>query len=163
MTDPDRPTPRRILFVCTGNTCRSPLAAAICRARLAARLGCAEDQLPGRGFVVGSAGVMASPGDAASPGAVEAAREFGALLGDHRSRPVDPGLLTEATDVLAMTGGHAALLALRYSGLGVRVELLGGPGGDLPDPIGGDRAVYRACAAVIATHVERHISEWIGP
>ena len=119
--------------------------------------------MPARGYVVASAGVLASPGDAASWGAVEAAREFGARLGDHRSRPVNPELLTTATDVLAMTGGHAALLALRYSELGFRVELLGGPGGDLPDPIGGDQAVYRACAAIIATHVDRHISEWIGP
>ena len=55
------------------------------------------------------------------------------------------------------------LLAVRYPGLGARAELLGGPGGDLPDPIGGDGEVYRACAALIAAHVERLVSEWTRP
>lgn len=155
--------PRRILFVCTGNTCRSPLAAAICRARLAERLACAESDLPSHGFVVESAGVMASRDDEASPGAVEVAREYGARLEQHRSQQVNADLLRQATDVLAMTSGHAELLTLRYSELGIRVELLGGPGSDLPDPIGGDAAAYLACATLIATHLDRHLANWTRP
>jgi len=152
---------RSVLFVCTGNTCRSPLAAAICERLLAGRLGCAVAELPARGFVVRSAGVAAVPGDAATPQAVDVAAEAGIDLTGHRSTPVSAELLAAATDVLAMTHGHAAALALRYPGAGPGVRLLGGPGGDLPDPIGGDAAVYRTCAGMIAAHLDRHLAEWL--
>ncbi len=149
--------------MCTGNTCRSPLAAGVCRALLARRLGCTEGELPARGFVIQSAGVAAVPGDAASPEAVAAARVYGADLAGHRSRQVTPDVLAGATDVLAMTHGHGVLLALRYPNDAGRVRLLGGPGGDVPDPIGGDAAVYEACAASVVRYLERHIAEWVGP
>ena len=157
------PQSRRVLFVCTGNTCRSPLAAGVCRAMLAARLGCAEGDLPARGFVIESAGVAAAPGDVASPEAVDVARRYGADLSGHRSQMVTPEMLAAATDVLAMTHGHGMLLALRYPDAGARVRLLGGPGGDVPDPIGGGRDVYELCAAVIAGHLDGHLAEWVGP
>src|SRR5207253_2534389 len=54
--------PCRIVFVCTGNTCRSPLAEALCKKLLAERLGCAPQELPGRGFIVHSAGLAAMMG-----------------------------------------------------------------------------------------------------
>src|SRR5712691_6240493 len=73
-------TPCRILFVCTGNTCRSPLAEALCKKRLAEQLGCRVDELAERGYVVASAGVSAYPGDEAAAAAVEIAAEFGAGL-----------------------------------------------------------------------------------
>jgi protein-tyrosine phosphatase len=150
-----------VLFVCTGNTCRSPLAEAICRRLLADRLGVAEDELPARGFVIRSAGVMAGPGDPAAYEAAEAAREmFGADLSAHSSTPVNPELLAGATDVIAMTAAHAAVLAMRFPGVGPAPVLLCGAD-DLPDPIGGDREVYRACAAIIADHLDRHFRGWL--
>jgi protein-tyrosine-phosphatase len=152
---------RTILFVCTGNTCRSPLAEALCRRLLADRLGVGEADLAARGYVVRSAGVAALPGDEASPEAVEVAREFGADLSAHRSRPVDPELLAEATDVIAMTATHAAMLALRFPGHGPPPVLLS-PGEDLPDPFGNDLGVYRECARTIQAHLERIVKEWLG-
>jgi protein-tyrosine phosphatase len=152
--------PRRsILFVCTGNTCRSPLAEALCRKLLADRLGVEPDHLEAHGFVVRSAGVAAFPGDDATPEAAEVAREFGADLTGHRSRPVNPELLLEATDVIAMTAAHAAMLSLRFPGLGPPPVLLS-PGGDLPDPFGNDLGVYRDCARTIETHLDRLVKEW---
>ena len=106
---------RSVLFVCTGNTCRSPLAEALCKAALARRLGCPESELPRKGFVVNSAGVMAYPGGDASPGAADVARAYGADLTGHRSRLVDPDLLEAATDVIAMTAAHAAGNVVRCS------------------------------------------------
>lgn len=149
-----------ILFVCTGNTCRSPLAAALAARMLAARLGCAESELPARGFTVQSAGVMAVPGEPASALGIEAARLYGADLSGHASRPVDAALVSGADVVLAMTRGHALALALRYPEAAARVRLLCRDGADLDDPIGGDAAVYAACAQVIATELTWHLAEW---
>ena len=157
--EPPRPA-RSILFVCTGNTCRSPLAEALCKRALADRLGCDPAGLEARGFVVRSAGVAAYPGDDPSPGAVEAARELGADLSAHRSRPLNPELLASATDVVAMTRSHAYLLTARFPGLGPPPVLLCGDG-DLDDPIGGELGVYRDCAAKVRLHLDRLIAEWL--
>jgi protein-tyrosine-phosphatase len=157
----DAPVRRSVLFVCTGNTCRSPLAESLCRRMLAARLGCPPDELPARGFVVHSAGVMAYPGDAASEGAVIAAAELGADLTAHRSRPVNPELLADATHVFAMTGGHLAVLSARFPNVGPPPLPLAGSQ-DIPDPIGGELDEYRACARAIAAHLDRFITGWLG-
>lgn len=157
----DAPVRRTVLFVCTGNTCRSPLAEAVCKRLLADRLNCPTDELESRGFVVSSAGVMAYPGEAASPGAVVAAAELGADLMAHRSRPVNPELLANATHVVAMTGGHLAVLAARFPGVGPVARTLAGVA-DIPDPIGGELDEYRACARAIADHLDRFINEWLG-
>jgi protein-tyrosine-phosphatase len=159
---PSEPAVRRsVLFVCTGNTCRSPLAEGLCLRLLADRLGCPVDELPARGFVVKSAGVMAMPGDAATLEAADVAAGYGVDLGDHRSRAVNPELLADATDVIAMTAAHAAVLAMRYPGHGPSPTTLD-PAGDIADPIGGDAAVYRDCADTIRRHLDRLISEWLG-
>jgi protein-tyrosine-phosphatase len=161
--EPNRDRPKRsVLFVCTGNTCRSPLAEALCRVSLGKRLGCDVSDLARSGFVIRSAGVMAYPGAEASPEAVDVAKAYGADLANHRSRPVDRDLLAEATDVIAMTEGHAAMLALSFPNIGPEPRLLCGAE-DLPDPIGGDDAIYRACAAAITAHLDRLIADWTTP
>jgi protein-tyrosine-phosphatase len=161
---PDDAAPRAgrsLLFVCTGNTCRSPLAEGLARRMLSERLGCAPADLPARGWVIRSAGIAASPGDAPSPEAIAAAAARGVDLAGHRSRPVNPELLAAATDVLAVSRGHAALLQSLF-GVGPEPVVLGGPGGDLPDPVGGDEAEYGRCAEVIEGHLTRHLKEWLG-
>lgn len=157
----DAPVRRSVLFVCTGNTCRSPLAEAVCKRLLADRLNCSPDELDGRGYVVRSAGVMAYPGEAASEGAVIAADELGADLVPHRSRPVNPELLAAATHVVAMTRGHLAVLMVRYPNVGPPAVVLA-DGQDIPDPFGGELDEYRACARLIADHLNRFITGWLG-
>src|SRR5262249_54877138 len=87
-----RPTACLSLFVCTGNTCRSPMAEALCKALLAERLGCPVDDLPQRGWWVMSAGVSAYAGDPSAPEAHRAVQAFGGDLSKHQSRPVRPEL-----------------------------------------------------------------------
>lgn len=158
----ERLAARIVLFVCTGNTCRSPLAEALAKKALADKFGCAVDDLPGRGFWVLSAGVSAYGGSAAAEESVMVAAEFGASLDGHRSRPVNPQLLMAADDVIAMTRSHLHALAARYPGAGPNAVLLCG-GDDLDDPIGAGADVYRECARTIARHLDRFLSEWTAP
>jgi protein-tyrosine-phosphatase len=159
----DQPLSRSVLFVCTGNTCRSPLAEKLFKKMLAEKLGCSVEQLPARGYIVRSAGVAAYPGDSASEYSLLVGQEFGIDLSQHRSQPVNAQLLEEATDVVAMTGGHAAMLFMRFPSFDKDLQLLGGNAGDLPDPIGGDLDLYRECAKTIQRHLERILAEWLVP
>ena len=148
-----------VVFVCTGNTCRSPMAEAVCKKMLADRLGCPVEELPARGFWVLSAGVSAMRGDFAAPEAVATAQELGGDLSQHRSRAVSADLLELADYVVAMTGGHLRALHDRFPGLVRGARLLCGEEGDLADPIGGGPEVYRACAGTIVRHLERFVAE----
>ena len=150
---------RRIVFVCTGNTCRSPMAEGLFKQRMAERLGCSVEELPDRGFVVSSAGIAAGSGDAATRESAEALREYGVDLTAHRSRYAGPDVIARADDVIVMTRSHLATVATRYPVLGGALRLLCGTDGDLDDPIGGGADVYRACAKTIRQHVDRLITE----
>jgi protein-tyrosine phosphatase len=150
---------RKIVFVCTGNTCRSPMAEGMFKHRLAERLRCHVDELPARGYVVSSAGVSALPNDPAAEDSIEALREFGIDLSAHRSRLASADLLARADDVIAMTRSHLLTIVSRYPVLSGSLRLLCGPDGDLDDPIGGGPDVYRKCAATIHQHVDRLIIE----
>jgi protein-tyrosine-phosphatase len=153
---------RSILFVCTGNTCRSPLAEGIAKRLIAAKLDCPPSDLAKQGWVIRSAGIAAFAGDASSEEAVQAAAELGFDLRSHRSRPVNPELLCEATDIITMTRRHAMLLQARFPEYGPEPRLLCLDGSDLPDPIGGDLTEYRACAKIIETHLTNTLAEWLG-
>lgn len=153
---------RHILFVCTGNTCRSPMAEALAKRILADRLGCRVEELADRGFVISSAGLAVFGGDPANPSAVEAVAPYHADLSQHRSRPLHDHMLYEADDIIAMTQSHAAALIRRLPASAARIRLLCGQD-DLLDPIGGDEAVYQHCAATIRQHLEQLITEWTGP
>ncbi len=130
-----------VLFVCTGNTCRSPMAAA-----MMAKISEDNDMA----VYCDSAGIMAEAGAPASENARKAARPYGADLSSHRAKQLDGELLSSADLVLAMTEGQKMMLAALG---GVKnVYTLGeysGCGGDVPDPYGGDLAEYEETAAAI--------------
>jgi len=151
----------RVLFICTGNTCRSPMAEALARKTLADRLGCEPGELVSRGYRVLSAGVAAGDGDAASGEAVEAVRTLGASLDEHRSQLLGVDLVAQADELIAMTRGHLLAILTRYPAIGGTMRLLGGVGGDVNDPIGGPPEMYVACAAKIHEYVERLSKELV--
>ncbi len=154
-----RLAPCTVVFLCTGNTCRSPMAEALCKKFLADRLGCSTAELPGRGYQVLSAGLSAMTGDDAAAEAIEAARELGADLSAHRSQRLTHDLLAQADHLVAMTRGHLRAVAPYCTEDGPRPRLLAADGRDIPDPIGGDREVYRDCARQIAQCLEEFLPE----
>ena len=126
----------RLLFVCTGNTCRSPMAEAICKAMIADRLGCPPEELEHHGFWVLSAGVSAMDGLPAASNAIQVVRELGGGLESHASRRVTLDLLDQADLIVAMTQGHRDALIHTVPEVAAKVRLLDASGGDIEDPIG---------------------------
>lgn len=138
---------KSVLFVCTGNTCRSPMAEAL----FAAELGGRDD------FEVGSAGVAAHPGGSISPETADLLGERGISIDGFRSRPVSRELIEQATHVFAMTRSHLEALRGKFPESEDKfylacefVEIPGrGVGCDVPDPIGMGEAAYGEVAETL--------------
>jgi protein-tyrosine phosphatase len=143
------------LFVCTGNTCRSPMAAAVFRKLLAARLQCSEDELPANGYLVVSAGTSAVQGAPASPEAVELVESRGGRLSRHQSQPLSSRLLEQADFVFTMTNSHRTTILQHHPELDTRVRTLADDGSDVVDPIGMGMDEYQRCLDQISGHLQR--------
>lgn len=143
----------KVLFVCTGNTCRSPLAEAIAR-KLAAERGL-------EGVTFASAGTSAAGGAGASDGAMLVGLERGLDLGGHRSQPLTPELVRESDLILGMSEHHVAT-ALDLGGA-EKTFLLDeyASGGEsasaVTDPFGFAIEAYRAAATDIERQVMRAV------
>ena len=151
----------KIAFVCTGNTCRSPMAEGLARKLLAERLSVRADEIGEFGFELRSMGVQAAAGQPASKHAVSVMREQGVDLGAHLSRPSAAEDLGRYDRIFCMTRGHrAALAATLPPGREKQLELLDPEGRDIPDPIGGDREDYQRTAAALETCLRQRLDEW---
>lgn len=145
------------LVVCSGNTCRSPMAEGLLRRLLAEKLGCSEDDLALRGYSVESAGTSAYAGSPASPAAVMALSRLGIDISGHRSRSLTPDLLNRADHIFAMTAGHARIVAATAPAAGDRTRTIDNE--DIDDPIGGDDATYAQCADRIEKALRNRLKE----
>jgi len=148
-----------VLLVCTGNTCRSPMAEAICRRLLAEKLDCEADDLEGRGIIVASAGIAAMLGGRASNEAAEVLREMDINLGDHQTQPLTGQLVRQADLIYTMTRSHREAIVAQWPESAERTHLLCADGSDIADPIGGTVEVYRDCALQMKKELEIRLEE----
>src|SRR5437773_3130160 len=133
---------KTILFVCTGNVCRSPMAEGILR-----------QALEGRGdYHVISAGLGAMEGQPPSPYAVQAVRELGIDISNQRSRMLTPDLVQQAEYIFGMTHSHIDTVILLYPHAAEKTfllrefdETLDLFEKDISDPIGGSYDIYLNC------------------
>ena len=158
----ERMSGQMILFVCTGNTCRSPMAESLCRHKLAQRLDCADDDLLDHGFSVVSAGLAAQRGSPASPEAVDLLDEAGIDLRSHESQMLTRALLEQADRVITMTRSHRESIISGMPEFAHKVRVLCPSGRDVADPIGGSERDYRECMNQISAHLDVLLDEILG-
>lgn len=146
---------KMVLFVCTGNTCRSPMAEGLFKRMAARKLNITPDELEKQGYKIGSAGTGAVYDMPASSVAIDVMREMGANIRMHRSQPLTLTLIEDADYIYVMTAGHLATIREWMPEAAGRTKLLDPDGEDIADPIGRDISVYRSCAFKIQKALER--------
>lgn len=144
----------KIMFVCTGNTCRSSMAAGLAAAQLKER---------GRSDIsILSAGTMAWPGDPAAPQAIEVLSAKGIDITQHRATPLDGQLAEQADLILTMTAGHKQQVQSLYPAAAHKTFTLKeyvGAEGDISDPFGQAVEIYQACAEELAQLIAKALDK----
>jgi protein-tyrosine phosphatase len=140
-----------LAVVCTGNTCRSPMAEVMLRERLRS--------VTGRDDAVGvvSAGLAAFQGDPASNQAVEIMGKRGLDLTGHASQPLTEQIIQLADVILTMTRSHRDAILSKFPEISDRVHTLRVDGGDISDPVGLSVEVYEACA----DQIDQQLAIWV--
>jgi protein-tyrosine-phosphatase len=145
----------KVLFVCTGNTCRSPMAAGLMNKLLS--------ETDFDGIEVGSAGTGALNGWPAAPHALEVTKNWGIDISAHRSRALDKGIVEAADLILCMTLEHHRATRQLSANSGRKSYLLASypqkpeetPLARIEDPMGGDLEVYEKAFMRIDEHLRR--------
>lgn len=135
-----------VIFVCTGNTCRSPMAEAVCRSMLPAN----------SNIIVASAGIRAPISQNASKMAILAAKELGLDISSHKSRQLTDEMLSKAFAVFAMTMDQVRFIHLNFSRQPHNTVLLGHwqKLAEVPDPFGGSLKTYFKTIKAISTYMK---------
>ena len=150
----------KFLFVCTGNTCRSPMAVGMFRKYLAEKFRYTVDHLDKTGYKVFSAGIMAMAGSPASPEAIAACAAKGIDIKAHKSKQLSQQLVEESDFIFAMARMHRQRITALSPEAANRCVLLA-ENKDIPDPIGQPQHVYNNCAEQIEKGVKKRIGELV--
>lgn len=129
-----------ILFVCTGNTCRSAMAAAMMD-KIAV-----DNDID---VLIESAGIFAEDGQNASENAIKALEKYQIDLSNHKTQPVTPDLIKQSDLILTMTNAHKQILEPMAKGKVYTLLEYVGSDGDIQDPYGGDLEEYEEAAQEI--------------
>lgn len=143
---------KRVLFVCTGNICRSPMAKTLFQDMVSN-----NPVLSSAGIEVDCAGTTPSF-DTSTAEALEVMREHGLSLAGHRSQPVDDSLAEWADLILTMESWQKVVILASFPAASKKTftlpEYVGTPG-NVPDPYGGGIDGYRECAALLRSLLEK--------
>ncbi|MCL2375806.1 MAG: low molecular weight protein arginine phosphatase [Defluviitaleaceae bacterium] len=141
---------KNVLFVCTGNTCRSPMAAAL-----------ANKMFERRGIVAAKAsscGIFATDGTKASKNALTALKNcYGIDISGHIAKMTDEATLADAYVIMTMTTGHKSHLCTIYPEFTDKIYAMKdicATGRDIEDPFSGDIDVYKNCAGQLKQCIE---------
>ena len=155
----DRLASFMVVMVCTGNTCRSPMAEVFLKRRLAEKTNCKIEELEDRGIIVSSAGIAAMPGAPAAAESVSIAKKRGLNLEDHAAQPMTERLLRDADMILTMTAGHRQALISHWPAAAERTHVVCPDGRDVADPIGGSLELYEHCADQIDAALAERVAD----
>lgn len=150
-----------LLFVCSGNTCRSPMAEAIGKAEIAARFKISPGTLRPAPLRVLSVGLSAQDGAPMARPAQSALRRLGVPIPAHASRSLTAELVEQATVVYCMTNTHRKVVIDRHPAAAWKTRCLD-PEGDIDDPVDAGPEAFLSCATHIQTLVRRQLDDLFG-
>ena len=149
---------KRILFVCAGNTSRSPIAEAICNAELARRLNVAWEAMGQTHVRALSAGVTPRADAPMTPESHGVLRQLGVLFKPHQARGITEEMTRQSEVIYCMTQKLRQQVIELYPAVATKVHCLD-PEGDIEDPSGKDEATYARCARRIQALVHARLNE----
>lgn len=148
---------KMIVFICSGNTCRSPMAMGLFKKMIAGKLKTSVTELGSKGYKIISAGTSAIYNAPASTTAIEIMKEMGVDIREHLSQPVTLTMLEESDEVYVMTKGHFTTLKEWVPLIAERMKLLALSGEDIEDPIASNREAYLKALAKIQNGIKQLI------